>query len=132
MATTKITGSFVLNKLVSELNLSLPNLVKNSYSNQLQKVIDAVYAANPTATAADIDAKLDAALVNQLMKFSAVRNEMVKYFDENGDGKVTSISEIKVVKDSLNTTVDNAQADVVNGTDPNASSGQTFSLTTGV
>ena len=130
--TTKITGSFVLNKLMTELGMTLPTLVKNTYANALQNVINKVYADNPTASEADINTKLDQALVNQLMKFSAIRNEMVKYFDENGDGKITTIAEIKVVKAALNGSVDNAQADVANGTDPNATSGQTFTLTANV
>lgn len=115
-----MTGAGLISKIKADFGITLYPAVERAYATRLQAVID----ANPTAT----DEALDSLLVNQLMKLSLVRNVLVQAFDENGDGKISSLSELNTAKGALDGTVDAAQADAAAG---NVSTGQTFTLTTG-
>lgn len=116
-----MTGAGLIAKIKSDFGITLYPAVERAYAEKLQAVID----ANPTAT----DTQLDSLLVNQLLKLSLVRNVLVAAFDENGDGKISSLSELNTSKGALDGTVDAAQADAAAGT---VATGQTFTLTAGI
>lgn len=118
-----LTGTYLISKIKSDFGLTLAPAVERAYAAKLQDVI----TANPNAT----DAELDTLLVNALMKLSLVRGELVKVFDENGNGKIDTLSELNTAKGALDGTVDLAQADVANG-GTQVTPGQTFTLTAGV
>lgn len=113
-----MTGAGLISKIKADFGITLYPAVERAYAARLQAVID----ANPTTT----DEALDTLLVNQLMKLSLVRNVLVQAFDDNGDGKISSLVELNTAKSALDSTVDAAQADAAAG---NVSTGQTFTLT---
>lgn len=116
-----LTGSYLINKVKTDFEISLSPAVTRAYGNLLQAVID----ANPTAT------NLDTLLANALIKQSLIRKVLLDAFDSNSNGKFDTLAELTVVRDALKTTVNDAKTDVANG-GGTVTTGQTFMLTKGL
>ena len=106
-----LNGSTLMTKIKADLMIDkMSSMVERIYAGKLQAIIDDGSGSSKSET--------EQKLINQLFKFTLIRQSLAKILDENDDEKINTVSEVKSAKQALQEIIDNTGSDSSSTTPP--------------